>query len=261
MVNLKMLNQVKLRYWSVASCTYERLLQEMDVWRTDGKHHLACFCDANGLAHGWRDADLQKAYQKSDAVLADGTVTKVLARILGGSLPDRVIGPYLFPKAMAYGVPRGWRHYFYGAGPGTAEKLAERMREQFPGVQIVGTFSPPFGQLSTEEWARERKMIEVAKPDFLWVALGSPKQEKWCADHLGEINVSTLLPVGAVFDFYTGTVPQTPDWVHAIGGCWLWRLLTGGSRTFKRNAWCIPRALWILISEFCRIQIFRRSIR
>mgnify|MGYP004459242293 CR=1 FL=1 len=246
-----MIRKVKLRFWDVAACTYAELLEALDAWRTDGKRHFVCFCDANGLAHGWRDKELAAAYGAADAVLAGGEATKWLARIGGGRLPERVTGPHLFHKAMAFGIPRGWRHFFYGAGPGVAAELAANMRLQYPGVQIVGTYTPPFGEPTAEEWTRQKELIASAKPDFLWVALGSPKQEKWCARHVQELSVPVLLPVGAVFDFYTGRVPQVPEWVHKVGVCWLWRLMTGGKRTFKRNLWCLPRAAWILLKEAC----------
>lgn len=233
----------------------------MDIWRKDGARHFVCFCDANGLAHGWQEPELAAAYCAADAVLADGAATKLLARICGGRLPERVIGPHLFPQALAYGVSRHWRHFFYGAEPGVAELLAVKMRERFPSVEIVGTYSPPFGEVTESEWARQKAIIAEAKPDFLWVALGSPKQEKWCARHLQELDAAVLMPVGAVFDFYTGRVPQVPEWVHRVGLCWLWRLLTGGMRTFRRNMWCLPRAAAILIVEFLRLRILRRHLQ
>jgi len=248
------MDQVKTRYFDVANCTYEQLLAEIEIWMKDGEYHYACFCDANGLAYCRRDLALRAAYRKADAVLADGSVTKALAWIFGGHLPERVIGPYLFPKAMAYGIEKGWRHYFYGAGPGTVDLLAEKMREKYPGIQIVGTLTPPFGLATPEQELRFKRQIEEAEPDILWVALGCPKQEKWAHDHVGRINVPVILPVGAVFDFYSGRIPHAPDWVHTLGMRWLWRLLTGGRRTFERNMWCVPRAAGVLVKELFRVR-------
>lgn len=253
------MNHVKTRFFSVASCTYPELLEEFERWLADGKSHYACFCDAHGLANCKYDKALVRAYAESDAVLADGSVTKVLAWIYGGKLPERIIGPYLFPKAMAYGVSRGWKHFFYGAGPGTADLLAQKMREQYPGIEIVGTYCPPFGELTQEQEQEVKNIIESSKPDFLWVALGCPKQEKWVHDHVGKLNVPVMLPVGAVFDFYSGRIPHAPNWVHPLGLRWLWRLLTGGKRTFRRNMWCVPRAARMLVFDFFRIKVFKQK--
>ena len=253
------MNHVKTRFFDIANCTYDELLAEMEIWRKDGNHHYACFCDANGLAYCRRDINLRDAYREADAVLADGAVTKVLAWVFGGHLPERVIGPYLFPKAMAYGLQKGWRHFFYGAGEGTAELLAEKMREQYPGVQIAGTLTPPFDMMTPEQEADAKRMIEAARPDILWVALGCPKQEKWAYNHVGKLDVPIIMPVGAVFDFYSGRIPHAPNWIHNLGLRWLWRLLTGGKRTFQRNVWCVPRAAGVVMMEFFRIRVLKKQ--
>ena len=271
-----MLAKVRTRFWDITSCTYRQLLEEMERWRQERLAAAAanrlpptakytCFCDAMGLAKGWRMDELKQAYRQADAVLADGEATKVLAKISGGNLPDRVIGPYLFPDAMEYGVKLGWRHYFYGTNKETLEKLKANMEAKYPGIQIVGTYAPEYSPdpAVPEEVKREVKVRgegEEKGIDFFWVGLGNPKQEIWCMNHAKEIDAVACLPVGAVFDFYSGTVPHAPDWVHKIGCRWLWRLLTGGKKTFKRNAWCVPRAAWILISEFVRIRCFRCKV-
>lgn len=250
-----MIDKVDTRFWKVASCTYRQLLEQMEAWRAGGvRHRYACFCDAMGLAKGWRMGTLRHAYRHADLVLADGGATKLLARISGGRLPDRVIGPYLFPDAMEFGVRLGWRHFFYGTNEETLRSFKAKMEERYPGVRIVGTCAPEYSPDPTPP------EIAPGTVDFLWVGLGNPKQEVWCAKHAGEIDAVCLLPVGAVFDFYSGAVPHAPDWVHKIGCCWLWRLLTGGRRTFRRNLWCVPRAAWILVSEFARIRVFRRKV-
>ena len=261
-----MIESVQTRYWKIASCTYRQLLEQMEAWRAAGvRGKYTCFCDAMGLAKGWRMGELRHAYRAADLVLADGEATKVLAKISGGDLPDRVIGPYLFPDAMEYGVKLGWRHYFYGTNKETLEKLKANMEAKYPGIQIVGAYAPEYSpDPAVPEEAKVKREVKVRGEgrgiDFFWVGLGNPKQEIWCFKHAKEIDAVACLPVGAVFDFYSGTVPHAPDWVHKIGCRWLWRLLTGGKKTFKRNAWCVPRAAWILISEFARIKIFRRPV-
>ena len=134
-----MLEKVKTRFWDVASCTYRQLLEQMEEWRKVGnRHRYTCFCDAMGVAKGWRMEELRKAYREADTVLADGGATKMLAKISGGNLPDRVIGPYLFPDAMEYGVKLGWRHYFYGTNKETLDNLKANLEKKYPGVRIVG---------------------------------------------------------------------------------------------------------------------------
>ena len=243
-----MIEKIKTRYWDMAAATCESLLSEMDAWRNNrNKCRLVCFCDANGLAHGWQDEELALAYRKADAVVADGLALKKLVAICGGRLPGRVIGPVFFEKAMEYGIGRGWRHVFCGTNEETLAKLKTNMEARFPGVKIVGTFAP--------EYSPDPKVPKNMECDFLWVALGSPKQEKWCAKHLDEFKAACVLPVGAAFDFHAGMQKPVPQWVHRCGVCWLWRMCTGGWRVLKRDLWCVPRAAWILLSEFARMNL------
>lgn len=249
-----MLTKVKIRYWEVVRGTYEELLREMEEWRKDGAVHTVCFCDGNGLPRAWRgDEELRSAYRNADAVCADGIATEKLAKLCGGKA-GRIIGPKLFPAALEYGVARGWRHFFYGADEATLRTLKEKMEARFPGVKIVGTYAPEFSPDPPPPPSTSTSY------DFLWVALGCPKQEKWCARHKDEVGAAVLLGVGAAFDFLAGKVPDTPEWVHRIGMCWLWRLLTGGRRVFVRNVKCVSAALGVLVEEFVRIKILRKEI-
>lgn len=247
------IEKVETRYWDMAAVTYESLLKDMDSWRTRREGcHLVCFCDANGLSHGWRDQELASVYRQADAVVADGIVMVKLAWIFGGKLPERIIGPVFFERAMEYGVSRGWRHGFCGTNDETLAQLKTNLERRFPGVNICGAFAP--------EYSADPAVPNGMECDFLWVALGSPKQEKWCARHLCEFKASVVLPVGAAFDFHAGTQKPVPNWVHKCGVCWLWRMCTGGWRVFKRDLWCVPRAAWILACEFLRVRVLCRKV-
>jgi N-acetylglucosaminyldiphosphoundecaprenol N-acetyl-beta-D-mannosaminyltransferase len=276
------MTRVQTRHFAITRATYAEALAAVAGWVQERKDRrmiplddatptatpvsgpdsararYVCFCDAHGLANVRRDVALRKAYQAADAVFADGSVTMALAWIYGVPLPERVIGPYFFPQALQYGLARGWRHFFYGAGPGVAEELARRMQQQYPGLQVAGWITPPFRELTSAEAHGYARQIEAADTDLLWVALGCPKQERWAHAQAGTIKVPVILPVGAVFDFYSGRVAHAPDWVHPLGLRWLWRLLTGGRRTFRRNAWCVPRAAIVLAQEFVRVRCLRR---
>ena len=248
------IDKVKTRFWDVARCTYRQLLEEMEVWRCDGGSHYACFCDGNGLPRAWNgDEELKSAYEKSDAVCADGIALDWLARMCGGK-SARLLGPKLFPAALEYGIDKGWRHFFYGTDASTLAILEKKMTERFPGVKIVGTFAPEFVA------DPQLPPIKPNEVDILWVALGCPKQEKWCARHKDEVGVPILMPVGAAFDFHSGKAAQTPEWINGLGLCWLWRLLTGGRRVFFRNLKCVSASCWILAKELVRLKVLKRGV-
>lgn len=165
---------------------------------------------------------------------------------------QRVPGPNFMLAACAHGVLRGWRHFFYGSKVDTLQLLTTNLRERFPGIQIAGSFSPPFRALTIAEELTVKKTIESVSPHFLWVGLGGPKQEFWMAEHVGKIRVPIMLGVGAAFDFYAGTRPWAPVWVQRAGLTWLFRMATGGRRTMLRNCRCLPSVSYYLLKQWAK---------
>ena len=217
-----------------------------------GRARYACFCEASLLSNVAKDPTVAGAVRRADAVFPDGIAMVLLARLMGVRLPGRIPGPSFLPAACEHGLRLGWRHYFYGGPAGVADRLAERLRARFPGLQVVGTFSPPFRPLTEQEEADVKARIETSGAQVLWVCLGSPKQELWAAEHVGKVNVPVILPVGAAFDFHAGERPWAPAWVRAIGMEWLFRTVTGGRRTFLRNVRCVTVVAGILLRTATR---------
>jgi N-acetylglucosaminyldiphosphoundecaprenol N-acetyl-beta-D-mannosaminyltransferase len=129
----------------------------------------------------------------------------------------------------------GHRHFFYGGGEGIAERLGDVLTRQFPGLNVVGTYCPPFRDLTPEEDNEIVSKINATKPDIVWVGLGAPKQEKWMASHLGRIHAPAMIGVGAAFDFHTGNVPWAPRWMRRSGLEWAYRLFAEPRRMWRRN--------------------------
>lgn len=238
-VNRPLLPRINVGPVNLSATNMQTALKFTDALVKDGGHHYFCFCEASLLSSLIRDTELAAVLGTADAVFADGVALIALARLRGHSLPGRVPGPNFLLAACGYGVERRWRHVFYGGGPGVADSLANRLRRDYPGIVIAGTHSPPFTTLTAQEELETKRMIESAKPDLLWVCLGSPKQERWCAEHLGRIDVPVMLAIGAAFDFHSGQRPWAPKWVRTIGMEWAFRTISGGKRTFLRNLRCV----------------------
>jgi N-acetylglucosaminyldiphosphoundecaprenol N-acetyl-beta-D-mannosaminyltransferase len=128
----------------------------------------------------------------------------------------------------------GDRHYFYGGSPRVVETLASRLQQRFPGLIVAGYRSPPFRPLTAEEDADDIRAINETRPDYVWVGLGMPKQDKWIVQHVGKIEAAALLGVGAAFDFAAGTKPRAPLWMQRSGLEWLFRLSTEPRRMAHR---------------------------
>lgn len=145
----------------------------------------------------------------------------------------RVTGPDYMLEAIAQGIDRGWRHYFYGSTPETLEKMEQVLRERFPGIQIAGSYSPPFRAMTPEEDGEIVAQIQAAAPDFVWVGLGAPKQEIWMRAHQGRIS-GLMVGVGAAFDYTAGNICRAPAWMQKHNLEWLYRLMQDPKRLFKR---------------------------
>jgi len=244
--------RVQLGPVALDSLTMPEALERLHAFTSDGRTHYVCFCEASILSNVERDPELAAALARADLCVADGIAAIWLGRIHRHAFPERIQGPRFMLEACRESVARGYSHYFYGGTPDTLAALTANLSGQFPGLKIAGTRSPPFRDLTPGEEAAERAVIEAAKPDLVWVALGSPRQEKWAARQAAVINAPVLLAVGAAFDFHAGSRPWAPRWVRATGMEWLFRMATGGRRTLRRNARCVPVVAGLLIREFCR---------
>lgn len=205
-----------------------------------------CFFEGNLFSLSLGSEELRQVLNRADLVFADGVAVAKSARYRQGIEIPRVPGPSFLLQACDYGRSRGWRHFFYGGADGVAEALAERLKAQFPGLQVAGTYTPPFRPLTEAEESEVKDLVEGSGADLLWVGLGGPKQEYWMHQHLGKIQVPVMLGVGAAFDFHSGTRPWAPAWIRKLGLEWLYRAISGGRRTFFRNLRCVSHVGLVL---------------
>ena len=139
------------------------------------------------------------------------------------------------------------------------ELLSQKLQERFPGLQVVGSYSPPFRPLTETEDAEIISMINAASPDIVWVGLSTPKQERWMAAHVGKLTASVLVGVGAAFDFHAGLKPQAPRWMQRSGLEWLFRLLTEPRRLWKRYLVNNPLFLYLILLQLLGIKKYPLS--
>lgn len=166
---------------------------------------------------------------------------------LGPPGVERVYGPDLMLAVCDAGRAVGLTHYFYGGQPGVATALAAKLTARFPGLAVVGTFTPPFRPLDAPAAAAFRAEIARTRPDVIWVGLGTPKQERFMAEFAPTLDAGVLIGVGAAFDFHSGRVRQAPRWMQRSGLEWFFRLCTEprrlAPRYLKTNPLFILRAL------------------
>ena len=192
--------------------------------------------NTESMYHALRIEHHLEYIKSADLSLCDG-IGSVIAGFAWSENIPRLNGPVLVLKACEYGQKHDWKHFFYGGAEGVADEMVNRLKKQFPDMNSVGTYCPPFRELTPEEDQEVIDMINEAKPDIVWVGLGLLKQEKWIADHLDQIQAPWMSGVGAAFDYHSGNVPWAPSWIQAIGMEWLYRTIIQPHKRIKRYYW------------------------
>jgi N-acetylglucosaminyldiphosphoundecaprenol N-acetyl-beta-D-mannosaminyltransferase len=162
-------------------------------------------------------------------------------------------------QMCALSVKRSYTHFLYGGGPGVTDDLARNLLRQFPGLKIVGTYTPPFRPLNKDEQKELLDHVHRVRPDIMWVGLSTPKQERFMAEFLPRLETQLMIGVGAAFDVHTGRIKDAPKWMKQMGLQWLHRLLQEPGRLWKRYLVNNPRFLWNITFQLLRIRKFELS--
>ena len=214
---------------------YHVVMSTIKRWKQLGERHYVTITNPHSVMLCQRDLQMQKATYEADMVMPDGVGIILAAHLLGYPNSGRVTGPELMLKLCNWGREHGYRHYFYGGAEGIAEKLKEKLCRKYPGLQVVGTCTPPFRPLMPQEDQEIVERINSTEPDILWVGLGAPKQEKWMAAHFGRVKAAAMIGVGVAFDYHSGNVRWTPPLMRRLGLEWAFRLGQNPRRMWRRN--------------------------
>ncbi|VAX30892.1 N-acetylmannosaminyltransferase [hydrothermal vent metagenome] len=233
----------------ISSIDMGAALKVIDGWITRRESKYVTITGVHGVMESQGDEDIRKIHNQAGMVTPDGMPLVWLGRFNKHKNVNRVYGPDLMLEIFAQSAAKGYRHYLYGGNEGVPELLKSKLDEKFPGINIVGTYSPPFRALSEEEDKKIVQMLNVAKPDIIWVGLSTPKQEKWMAGHVDRLNVPALIGVGAAFDFHSGLIKQAPPWMQKSGLEWLFRLLTEPRRLWRRYFRNNPRFVFLIVRQ------------
>lgn len=216
--------------------------------RSGTRGHV-CITGVHGVMESQADPALRRIHNRSLLTTPDGMPMVWLGRMAGHRAMDRVYGPELMEHVMEWSRGSGATHFFYGGNTGVAQELKARLEQRFPGVRIVGTYTPPFRPLTPEEQAALEAQVAACRPDFLWVGLSTPKQERFMDAQGGRLAATVMLGVGAAFDFHAGRVPQAPRWIQRSGLEWLYRLCQEPRRLWKRYLSNNPRFIGRILAQ------------
>jgi N-acetylglucosaminyldiphosphoundecaprenol N-acetyl-beta-D-mannosaminyltransferase len=188
------------------------------------------------------DEATRRAVLDADLVVPDGQPLVWALRSLGHDAASRVYGPDLMAAYCERAAANGTTMYLYGGrNQGALVELALRLRHRYPGLRIVGGYSPPYRPLTDEERDWVVGDVNRSGADVVWVGTGQPKQEIWMREMRDALQAPMMIGVGAAFDFHAGLVPQAPPWMQAMALEWAFRLAQEPRRLWRRYARYNPR--------------------
>jgi N-acetylglucosaminyldiphosphoundecaprenol N-acetyl-beta-D-mannosaminyltransferase len=197
-----------------------------------GRSHQIVTVNLDFLRIAQNNDEFRQTVNSADLVVADGMPLVWASRLGDEPLPQRITGHDLIHECAQISAETGHGFFLLGAEPGVAEKAAKRMEEEYPGLRVVGTYAPSFEEPGEDD--RMVAMIDCAKPGFLLVALGAPRQDLWIHNHRDRLSVPVCIGVGCVFDMYAGEVKRAPNWLQSAGLEWTFRLAQEPRRLWRR---------------------------
>jgi N-acetylglucosaminyldiphosphoundecaprenol N-acetyl-beta-D-mannosaminyltransferase len=217
----------------VDQVTLDTAMARVSGFLNDGLPHQIVTVNLDFLYLADRDLEFRATINEADLVVPDGMPVVWLSRLLGSPLRGRVTGVELVDASCRIAAETGARVFFLGGRPQVSVAAAERAREQYAGLAVTA-YAPPYGPISPEEDERIVAMILEAKPSFLFVALGAPRQDRWIRAHRDRLGVPVAMGVGCVLDLLAGTVRRAPEWMRSSGFEWSYRLVQEPGRLWRR---------------------------
>lgn len=217
-----------------------------------GKHGYICVTNVHGVVKSSSDKNFLKILNSSLLTVPDGMPLVWLARLSGYKTASRIYGPDLFLQMCETSERKKYRIFLYGTTKKTLQRLNNRLLRRYPKLLIVGTYAPPFRNLTWSEELEIRQIINKVQPHIVWVGLSTPKQEQWMYQNVNYLKANILIGVGAAFDFFAGNIPQAPKWIQDSGFEWSYRLLQEPKRLWKRYLLSYPRFLWYAVAYLLR---------
>jgi N-acetylglucosaminyldiphosphoundecaprenol N-acetyl-beta-D-mannosaminyltransferase len=234
------------------------LKETESLLQRDGQGYV-CVTGVHGIMEAQEDEQFRDILNRSFLTTPDGMPTVWLGRAHGFKQMKRVYGPDFMLGLCMRSVTQGYRHFLYGGKPGVAEELAATLTRRFPGLKIVGTYTPPFRPLTSGEEDDLRSQLESSQADVLWCGLSTPKQERFMAAYCHRLPVKLMVGVGAAFDLLSGNLDEAPKWMKKAGLQWLYRLIKEPKRLWRRYLLNNPKFAWLTFLQLTGLKDFRLS--
>jgi N-acetylglucosaminyldiphosphoundecaprenol N-acetyl-beta-D-mannosaminyltransferase len=201
----------------------------------EGRRGYVTVTGVHGVSEAQNDPTLRQIFNRALLSTPDGMPMVWMGKLQGQTSIRRVYGPDLMLNLCEHSCTEGFSHFLYGGASGIVEQLQLLLEERFPGLKIVGSYSPPFRRLNDLEIHDLQERVRATRPDFFWVGLSTPKQERFMAQYMSMLpEAKIFIGVGAAFDLLTGRIRQAPPWMQGTGLEWLFRLTQEPRRLARR---------------------------
>lgn len=220
---------------AISDTSPQDAIETVSYWIEHGHTEYVCVTPVSGVMAAQRDHRVMTTLNGAGMTVPDGMPIVWSGRWAGATQMSRVYGPDLMSDLCEKAAQEGWRSFFYGGKEGVAARVAERMKQNHPGLLVTGAESPPFRELTLAEVDAAASEIVASGANLVWVGLSTPRQDLLMARLIENLEAPViLLGVGAAFDIHAGLVRRPPDWMGPLGLWWLYRLLQEPKRLWRR---------------------------
>lgn len=227
--------RTKFMNTEIDNLTMQETLQEIENIIKKNKNSYVVTPNVDHIVQLETNKELRDVYANASLILTDGKPLIWISKLYGTPIKEKISGSDLFPLLCKMAAEKKYTMFFLGAAEGVAQTAANNLMDKYPGLKVVGTYSPPFGfENDKKEMDKIKSMIHKMKPDILIVGLGCPKQELFMYHHCKELNVPISFGLGASLDFEAGNVKRAPKWMAKNGFEWLYRITQDPKRMAKR---------------------------
>lgn len=210
----------------ITNLTFNEVISGIDLFIRENKPSFIFTTNANHVRLFKEDPEFAAAYTAADIVTIDGWTVQFAVKMLGTPIKERVCGSDLTERLCSLSAEKGYRIYFLGTSKENVQKAKSNCENLYPGIKIVGTYSPKRAEILNEGKSREIiAQINKTNANIIFVAFGSPLQEKWLNKHKSLLKAPVSIGVGGSLDYLAGTLKRPPIWVRRIGMEWLARLI------------------------------------
>lgn len=241
------IERVKIIGVPISAVNMESCIENIFTNLEQIKGDYICVSNVHTTVMAHDNPEYMKVQSESYMSVPDGKPLSVVGRKTCPDM-DRVTGPDLMRRIFEESKTKELRHFFYGNTQENLDVLVKVLKEEYPWLNIVGYEPSVFRDMTEEEENQLAERINSTMPDFVWVALGAPRQEIFCHKMKGQIN-GLMVGVGGAFNVLAHIVPEAPRWMQNLSLEWLYRLIQEPKRLFKRYLVTNSKFIFYLISK------------